>query len=60
MDGMVKVNKKGEVHIPKSVRDAWGIRSGDILIVTATPEGVLFCPENAHKKLLATTTNTIA
>jgi len=39
-----KLSSKGQVIIPKSVRDSKGWREGDELLVEIVPEGVLFRP----------------
>ena len=41
---MVKVNCRGQVTIPKRIRQQCGIKEGDHLLVEVTENGVLFKP----------------
>lgn len=42
MKNIVKVTRKGQVTIPKKVRQKFGIKEDDKLIVKATEKGILF------------------
>ncbi len=46
---ITKVSSKGQVVIPKQVRDAHGWREGTELIVENTPQGVLLRPKRIFK-----------
>jgi len=43
-DLIVKVTRRGQTTIPQSMRNRFGIKEGDRLIVEATENGVLFKP----------------
>ncbi|HWR12903.1 MAG TPA: AbrB/MazE/SpoVT family DNA-binding domain-containing protein [Rectinemataceae bacterium] len=51
MDGklmsMVKVGQKGQIVIPKDMRDMMGIRSGDTLLILADKERGIAIPDKA-------------
>ncbi len=50
--GTVKVGEKGQVVIPKDMRDMFGIKSGDILIVLAdTERGIAILPPKESEKI---------
>ena len=42
MQSVVKVTRRGQTTIPKELRDKFGIKEGDELMVEATEEGLLF------------------
>jgi AbrB family looped-hinge helix DNA binding protein len=42
MENIVKVTRKGQITIPKTLREKFGIKEGDKLIVKATEKGILF------------------
>jgi AbrB family looped-hinge helix DNA binding protein len=42
---LVRVQDKGQVTLPVSVREQLGIKRGDLVAVSATPEGVLITPQ---------------
>jgi AbrB family looped-hinge helix DNA binding protein len=42
---LVRVQEKGQVTLPVSVREQLGIKRGDLVAVSATPEGVLITPQ---------------
>ncbi len=42
MENIVKVTRKGQITIPKKIREKYGIKVGDKLIVEAVEEGILF------------------
>lgn len=44
-----KLSSKGQVVIPKQMRDAYGWEAGTELIVEQTPQGVLLRPKRAFK-----------
>lgn len=36
---MVKLGKKGQMVLPKKIRDALGLKEGDVLIITLSKQG---------------------
>jgi AbrB family looped-hinge helix DNA binding protein len=42
MENIVKVTRNGQFTIPKRLREKFGIKEGDKLIVKAVEEGILF------------------
>jgi AbrB family looped-hinge helix DNA binding protein len=42
---LVRIQEKGQVTIPAEVRKRLGLKQGDLVAVTATPEGALITPE---------------
>ena len=44
---MVKVGQKGQIVIPKDMRDMMGIRSGDTLLILADKERGIAIPDKA-------------
>ena len=44
MQSVVKVTRRGQTTIPAKLREKFGIKEGDELIVEATEKGVLFKP----------------
>lgn len=44
---LVRVQEKGQVTLPVAVRDELGIKRGDLISVSITPEGVLLIPQRA-------------
>ena len=53
MTSQTKLSAKGQVVIPKDVRDALGLKPGQVLDVVRTQRGVLLTP--AHRKSGRTT-----
>jgi AbrB family looped-hinge helix DNA binding protein len=39
MSGRIRIGKKGQVTLPKKIRDEDGLEEDDVLIVTHTPGG---------------------
>ncbi len=44
---MVKVGQKGQIVIPKDMRDMMGIKSGDTLLILADKERGIAIPDKA-------------
>ena len=44
MENIVKVTRRGQTTIPAVLREKFGIKVGDELLVEATEKGVLFKP----------------
>ena len=42
---LVRIQEKGQVTLPASVRKRLGLKKGDLVAVEATPEGVLITPQ---------------
>jgi AbrB family looped-hinge helix DNA binding protein len=42
---LVRVQEKGQVTLPADIRRKLGLRTGDLVSVTATDEGVLIAPQ---------------
>jgi AbrB family looped-hinge helix DNA binding protein len=42
---LVRVQEKGQVTLPASVRKRLGLKKGDLVAVVETPEGVLITPQ---------------
>lgn len=42
---LVRVQEKGQVTLPAEVRRRLGLKKGDLVAVTQTPEGVLITPQ---------------
>jgi AbrB family looped-hinge helix DNA binding protein len=42
---LVRIQDKGQVTLPVEVRKQFGLKKGDLVAVTATPEGVLITPQ---------------
>ncbi len=42
---LVRVQEKGQVTLPTEVRKRLGIKKGDLVAVTETPEGLLITPQ---------------
>ena len=58
--GSVTVGEKGQIVIPKAVRDMLGIKSGDSLVLLAHPEsGIGIPPSNQVEKILQQITATM-
>jgi AbrB family looped-hinge helix DNA binding protein len=43
---MVKIGERGGVTLPAEVRRAFGLERGDVVAVTATPDGILLVPRH--------------
>ncbi|WP_170086632.1 AbrB/MazE/SpoVT family DNA-binding domain-containing protein [Kyrpidia spormannii] len=43
-----KVTSHGQVTIPKSIRDAFGLEEGDYVIFERVPEGILLRPKKVR------------
>ena len=43
--GSVKVQERGQVTLPASVRRSLGIKKGDVVSVTVTDQGILITPQ---------------
>jgi AbrB family looped-hinge helix DNA binding protein len=48
---LVRIQEKGQVTIPTEIRKKLGLKGGDLVAVTETPEGVFITPQ----QVLATT-----
>lgn len=42
---LVRVQEKGQVTLPASIRQRLGIRKGDLVAVVETPDGILITPQ---------------
>ena len=42
---LVRIQEKGQVTLPARVRRQFGLKKGDLVAVTVTPEGVLITPQ---------------
>lgn len=42
---LVRIQEKGQVTLPAAVRKQLGLKKGDLVAVTATPEGALITPQ---------------
>ncbi|MBI2909550.1 MAG: AbrB/MazE/SpoVT family DNA-binding domain-containing protein [Chloroflexi bacterium] len=42
---LVRIQEKGQVTIPTEVRKRLGLKKGDLVAVTETPEGILITPQ---------------
>ena len=42
---LVRIREKGQVTIPASARKRLGLKEGDLVAVTETPDGVLISPQ---------------
>ena len=42
---LVRIQEKGQVTLPAEVRRKLGLKKGDLVAVTETPEGVLITPQ---------------
>jgi AbrB family looped-hinge helix DNA binding protein len=42
---LVRVQEKGQVTLPAEVRRNLGLKKGDLVAVTQTPEGILIIPQ---------------
>ncbi len=51
--GSVTVGEKGQIVIPKAVRDMFGIKAGDTLLLIANPEsGIGIPPAEQTEKII--------
>jgi AbrB family looped-hinge helix DNA binding protein len=44
---LVRVQEKGQVTLPAATRRKLGLKKGDLVAVTETPEGVLITPQES-------------
>ena len=51
MNAQTKVSAKGQVVIPKDIRDRYRLEAGRILDVIETPEGVLLRPRHERERI---------
>lgn len=51
MNAQTKVSAKGQVVIPKDIRDRYRLEAGRILDVIETPEGVLLRPRQERERI---------
>ena len=42
MENIVKITRRGQTTIPAALREKFGIKEGDKLVVEATEKGILF------------------
>jgi AbrB family looped-hinge helix DNA binding protein len=42
---LVRIQEKGQVTLPVAVRKRLGLKKGDLVAITETPEGVLITPQ---------------
>lgn len=42
---LVRVQEKGQVTLPADLRHRLGLKKGDLVAVTETPEGILITPQ---------------
>jgi AbrB family looped-hinge helix DNA binding protein len=42
---LVRVQEKGQVTLPASIRKRMGLKKGDLVAIVETPEGVLITPQ---------------
>jgi AbrB family looped-hinge helix DNA binding protein len=42
---LVRIQENGQITLPADVRKRLGLKKGDLVAVTATPEGVLITPQ---------------
>ena len=47
---LVRLTSKGQFTLPRKLRENLGVRPGDYMALTPTPEGVLITPAEAHVK----------
>jgi AbrB family looped-hinge helix DNA binding protein len=41
---LVRIQEKGQITLPASIRKRLGLKKGDLVVVAETPEGVLITP----------------
>lgn len=46
MSKEVTISEKGQITLPKELRTAWGVQSGDRLVFTALGDGFLVTPKS--------------
>ena len=51
MNAQTKVSAKGQVVIPKDIRDRYRLEAGRILDVIETPDGVLLRPRQERERI---------
>lgn len=47
---LVKLGKKGQIVIPKVLRESMGIKTGDLLLITAEADQLLITPPEKYAK----------
>ncbi len=47
---LVRLGKKGQIVIPKALRDNMGITTGDLLLITAEGDQILITPPEKYAK----------
>ena len=47
---LVKLGKKGQIVIPKALRDSVGMKTGDLLLITAEGDQVRITPPEKYAK----------
>ena len=47
---LVKLGKKGQIVIPKALRESIGIKTGDLLLITAEADQLLITPPGKYAK----------
>ena len=53
LEGVVSVDERGQLVLPKELRDKWGLKSGDKLaILTCVKEGEICCVTMVKADLL--------
>lgn len=53
LEGVVSVDERGQLVLPKELRDKWGLKSGDKLaILTCVKEGKICCVTMVKADLL--------
>ena len=47
---LVRLGKKGQIVIPKALRESMGIETGDLLLITAEADQLLIMPPEKYAK----------
>ncbi len=45
LQNLVRIQEKGQVTLPASLRQRLGLKKGDLVAITETPEGILITPQ---------------
>ena len=48
---LVKLGKKGQIVIPKALRESMGIEAGDLLLITAEGDRISIIPPERYAKM---------